>query len=101
MLGRSPPQVTETVFNEGAQAIWNGKSVRKRGLADSLGQPSEAALTTLNYITRICLPCPDGGGVSAKGLVGNEQRLIGKGKTAGPLGREGTELLLRPERATL
>lgn len=63
---RPHPQVTETIFNEGVQAIWNSKSVWKRGLADSLGQPSEAVLTTLNYVTQICLPAPDGGGQSAK-----------------------------------
>lgn len=58
VLWRSSPQVTETVFNEGVKAIWNGKLVWKTGLADSLGQPSEAVLTTLNYITQIYLPAP-------------------------------------------
>ena len=55
-LQRSCPQVAETIFNEGVQVIWNGKEVWKEGLADSLGQPSEAVLTTLNYITQLCLP---------------------------------------------
>lgn len=41
-----------------------------RVLADSLGQPSEAVLTTLNYITQISLPAPDGGrGKSAKSFT--------------------------------
>lgn len=55
-LQRSCSQVAETIFNEGVQAIWNGKGVWERGLADGLGQPSEAVLTTLNYITQLCLP---------------------------------------------
>lgn len=66
VLGRSRPRVTETIFNEGVEAIWNGKSVWKRGLADSLGQPSEAVLTTLNCITQIYLPGPGGGGELAE-----------------------------------
>lgn len=66
VLGRSHPQVTETIFNEGVKAIWNGKSAWKRGLADSPGQPSEAVLTTLNYITQIYLPGSDGGGELAQ-----------------------------------
>lgn len=40
-------------------------------------------------------------GSQQRALVGNEQWLIVKGKTVGPWGREGTELLLWPERATL
>lgn len=65
-LERSGPQVAETIFNEGGQAIWNGKGVWKRGLADSLGQASEATLTPLNDRTQLCLWVPDGGEESAE-----------------------------------
>lgn len=70
-------------------------------MADSLGQPSEAVLTTLNYITQIYLLAQMEVESQQRALVGNEQWLTVKGKTVGPLGREGTELLLWPARATL